>query len=80
MLFVYSNLFFSGLNYYLDGRREVLHRVLRFPLRKHIRVGALVVVSLPKCDPKPLLKWIDLNHFMLLHILVGATMHFGKCV
>ena len=45
-----------------------------------IRAGAFVVVSLPKCDPRPLLRWIDLNHLMLLHTLMGATMHFGKSV
>ena len=45
-----------------------------------IRVGALAMVSLPKCDPRPFLKWIDLNRLVLLHILMGATMHFGKSV
>ena len=45
-----------------------------------IRVGALVVVLLPKYDPRPFLRWIDLNRLMLLHILMGATMHFGKSV
>ena len=38
-----------------------------------IRAGALAMVSLPKCDPRPFLRWIDLNHLMLLHIFMGAT-------
>ena len=45
-----------------------------------IKTGALAVVSLPKCDPIPLLRWIDLNHLMLHHILMGSTMHFGKSI
>ena len=45
-----------------------------------IRAGALVVVSLPECDPRPILRWIDLNLLTLLHILMEATMHFGKSV
>ena len=32
LLFVYSNLFSSGLIYRLEGAREVFGRVLRFPL------------------------------------------------
>ena len=51
-----------------------------FELSIGIRAGAFVVVSLPKCDSWPLLRWIDLNHLMLLHTLMGATMHFGKSV
>ena len=43
-----------------------------------IKVGSLAVVSLPKCDPRPFLRWIDLNRLMLLHTLMGATMLFGK--
>ena len=45
-----------------------------------IKVGTLAMVSLPKCDPKPLLRWIDLNRLMLHHILMRATMHFGKSI
>ena len=45
-----------------------------------IRAGAFAVVSLPKCDPRPLLRWIDLDRLLLHHILMGATMHFGKSV
>ena len=26
-----------------------------------IKVGAFAVISLPKCNPRPLLRWIDLN-------------------
>ena len=33
LLFVYSNLFSSGLIYCLEGGGEVFCRVLRFPLR-----------------------------------------------
>ena len=33
LLFVYPNLLSSGSIYYLEGDREVFHRVLRFPLR-----------------------------------------------
>ena len=44
-----------------------------------IRVGALVVVSLPKCDPRPHLRWIDLNPSMHLPTLMGALTPFGKC-
>ena len=29
-----------------------------------IRTGARALVSLPKCDPRPFLRWIDLNHLM----------------
>ena len=45
-----------------------------------IRAGALAMVSLPKYDPRPLLRRIDLNHLRLHHILMGETMHFGKFV
>ena len=45
-----------------------------------IRAGALAVVLLPKCNPRPLLRWIDLNRLILHHILKGATMHVGKSV
>ena len=45
-----------------------------------IRAGALAVVSLPKCDPRPLLRWIDLNCLMLLYTLMGAIMLFANSV
>ena len=45
-----------------------------------IRVSTLAVVSLTKCDPRPFMRWIDLNHLMLHHTLMGATMHFEKPV
>ena len=52
----------------------------KFELSIGIKAGALVVVSLPKCDPKPFLGWIDLNRLMLLHTLMGAIILFGKSV
>ena len=33
LLFVYSNLFFSGLIYCVEGSKEVFRQVLRFSLR-----------------------------------------------
>ena len=62
------------------GSKRSLVFYTLFELSTNIRAGALVVVSLPKCDPRPLLRWIDLNRLMLLHTLMGATMHFGKSV
>ena len=51
-----------------------------FELSFGIRAGALIVVSLPMCDPIPLLRWIDLNHLMLLQTSMRETMHFGKFI
>ena len=45
-----------------------------------IKVGTFVVVSLPKCDPRPQLRWIDLNPSMHLPTLMEAIMQFGKSV
>ena len=52
----------------------------KFELSIGIRVGKLTVVSLPMCDPKPFLRWIDLNHLMFYHTLMGAIMLFEKSV
>ena len=41
-----------------------------FELSIGIRAGALAVVSLPKYDPRPFLRWIDLNR--LIHTLMGV--------
>ena len=41
------------------------HSLVFYTLIEHsigIRAGALVVASLSKCDPRPFLRWIDLNH------------------
>ena len=43
-----------------------------------IRAGAIAVVSLPKCDPRPCLRWIDLNRLMLLHTFDGSNYAFWK--
>ena len=59
------------------------HSLVFYTLIEHslgIRVGALAVVSLPKCDPRPFLRQIDPNRLMLLHTLMEAIMHFGKSV
>ena len=37
-------------------------------------------ISLSLCDPRPHLRWIDLNPSMRLLSLMGITMHFGKYV
>ena len=57
------------------------HSLVFYTLIEHslgIRARALAMVSLPKCDPRPFLRWIDLNRLMLLHTLMGAIMPFGK--
>ena len=43
-----------------------------------IRAGALTVVSLPKCDPRPLMRWIDLNHSMPPPYFDGSNYAFWK--
>ena len=52
----------------------------KFELSIGIKADILTVVSLPKGDPRPLFRWIDLNHLVLLHTLMGAIMLFGKSV
>ena len=37
-------------------------------------------ISLSLCDPRPCLRWIDLNPLMYLLTLMGVIMHFGKYV
>ena len=51
-----------------------------FELSIGIRAGTLAVVLLPKCDPRPFLRWIDLNRLMLLHTLMGAITLDGKSI
>ena len=63
--------------------QECVHLEVSCTLIEHsidIRAGAFVVVSLPKCDPRPFLRWIDLNRLMLPYTLMGAIMLFGKSV